>query len=261
MELGLKGKNILLYGGHSNIGRCVTLAFAQEGAGVTIACRDVAAGEKVAREALDAGAPWAEVVACDAVSYEQTAHAAEVALKHGDIDSVYHGVGWDQLGKFLELDRSLWQKIYEINFLSVMNAWKHILPIMQKQGHGNFVVNASTCGRIHDSDECVYGAMKSALIHLAQTIAQDVAKDGIRINVVAPGATPPIDGHFTAGSPWPAFTSNPGTLEFWKTFSPLGQVGTPWDVAWAVLFLASDITGRHLLGQIIGVDGGRYMSK
>ena len=261
MDLGLKNKNILLFGGHSNIGRCVTLAFAQEGAGVTIAGRDLESCEKVALEALEAGAPWAEIVKCDATSYEETAHAAESALLHGAIDSVYHGVGWDSLGKFLELDRNLWQKIYEINFLSCMNAWKYILPIMQKQGHGNFVNNASTCGRVHDSDECVYGALKSAVIHLAQTIAQDVAKDGIRINSVAPGATPPIDGHFTSGSPWPAFTSNPETLEYWKTFSPLGQVGTPWDVAYAVLFLASDITGRHQCGQVIGVDGGRYMPK
>lgn len=261
MNFGLKRKNILLYGGHSNIGRCVTLLFAQEGAGVTIACRDMASGEKVAKEALDAGAPWADVVKCDTTSYEQTAHAADVALQHGELDSVYHGVGWDKLGKFLDLDRALWQKIYEINLLSPMNAWKYILPIMQKQGHGNFVNIASTCGRVHDSDECVYGAMKSAVIHLGQTIAQDVAKYGIRVNLVAPGATPPIEGHCTAGSPWPQFTADPATLEFWNSFSPLHQVASPWDVAYAVLFLASDVTGRHQCGQVLGVDGGRYMPK
>jgi NAD(P)-dependent dehydrogenase (short-subunit alcohol dehydrogenase family) len=262
IDLGLKGKNVLLFGGHSNIGQYCTVAFGMAGAQVTIACRDTESGERVAREAAAAGAPRADVVECDATSYEQTEAASDFARQFGDIDCVYHGVSWDAIARFEEIPRADWDRIYEVNLKSVMNAWRHILPIMRGQGHGNFINMASVMGREHALEEPIYGAMKSALIHLAQTLAIEYGKDGIRINVIAPGPTPPVDREMiTSGSPWHEFLGAEAAMEQWKTYSPLGQYGNPVDSGWAALYLASDVTGRHLTGQIIGLDGGWYMPK
>lgn len=261
IDLKLKDKNVVLFGGHSNIGRFCTLAFAKAGAQVTIACRDTKTGDLVAKEALEAGAPRADVVKCDTTSYEETKAVIDFALKFGDIDCVYHGVSWDMTSSFEDLPRETWDKIYEVNFKSVMNAWHYTLPIMKKQGHGNFVNVASVMGRQHAQEEPVYGAMKSALIHLAQTLALDYGPYGIRINLIAPGPTPPVDGRFSEGSPWKEFLGDEETMAIWKTYSPLNQYGNPADSGWAALYLASEVTGSHLTGQIIGLDGGWYLPK
>jgi len=92
IDLRLENRNILLFGGHSNIGQYCSIAFGRAGAQVTIACRDTDAGERVAKEVLDAGAPRADVLKCDAIDYEQTAAAIEHAKSFGEIDCIYHGV-------------------------------------------------------------------------------------------------------------------------------------------------------------------------
>jgi NAD(P)-dependent dehydrogenase (short-subunit alcohol dehydrogenase family) len=261
IDFKMKGKNILLYGGHSNIGRYATLEFAKEGANVTIAARDIKSAERVIGEALEAGAQNAQCIKCDATNYEETAAAADLALKYGGIDCVYHGVSWNMFNHFPDLPREHWQKIYEINFKSVMNAWHYILPIMKEQGYGNFVNNASVMGRQHGLDEPVYGAMKSALIHLAQTLALEYAQYHIRINLIAPGPTPPPDDRYTSGSPWHEFFKQGDVLDEYKKYSPLNQYGHPSECGSAVIYLASEVTGRHLTGQIIGLDGGWYLPK
>ncbi|WP_207647592.1 SDR family NAD(P)-dependent oxidoreductase [Clostridium uliginosum] len=255
-----------MYGGHSNVGRAVSCAFGMEGAAITIACRDTETGEKVAKEALKYGAMRANVIKCDATSYEETKAAADYALTFGDLDIVYHGIAYDVFGNFFELDRGLWDKIYEVNLKAEMNAWHYILPIMIKQGHGNFVNCGSTMGRMHASMEPVYGALKAGLIHLAQTIAMDVGKYGIRMNIVAPGATSPEDkSKISKSSCFHGFMEDPEKFKdidaYLASQNPLKQNGAIWDHAWATLYLASDVSGRHLTGQIIGTDGGQYLPK
>lgn len=266
MDLKLKGKNVLLFGGHSNIGRAVSHEFAKEGACITIACRDTETGNKVAKEALDLGAPRAEVIKCDATHYHETKAAADYALSFGDIDIVYHGIMFDTIDDFFELDPALWDQEYEVNLKAPMNAWHYILPIMKKQGHGNFVNIASTMGRIHPHLEPVYGAMKAAMIHLSQTLAIELGQYGIRINLVGTGPTPPTDPSLLSkGSQFHGFIKNankhPDYGKELLQMTPLKQFGTGLDTALAVLYLASDVTGRHLTGQIVGTDGGIYMSK
>lgn len=267
MDFGLKDKNILLIGGHSNIGKQVTLGFAREGAGVTIGYgHDEERAKAVADEALKLGAPWADIIQLDARKYEDTKAAVDLALTHGDIDCIYHGILWSQMANFFELDRSMWIEMYRATFESVLNCWHYALPIMQKAGHGNFVNMASTMGRMHAENEPVYGALKAGVIHLGQTLAQQVGKDHVRINFVAPGPTPPKDvADIASQSCWQGFSPEDETfaknMKLWDSFSPLGQYGEPYDNVGAVLLLASDITGRHLTGQIIGTDGGTYMPK
>jgi NAD(P)-dependent dehydrogenase (short-subunit alcohol dehydrogenase family) len=112
----------------------------------------------------------------------------------------------------------------------------------------------------------VYGALKAAVIHLSQTLALDLGQYGVRMNLVGTGPTPPADPSLLSkGSQFHGFIKNadkhPGYAEELLQMTPLKQFGTNLDTARAVLYLASDVTGRHLTGQIIGTDGGIYMPK
>jgi len=144
----------------------------------------------------------------------------------------------------------------------VLNAWHYGLPIMKAQGSGSFINMASVMGRAHALEEPIYGALKSGVIHLAQTLAIEYGPYGVRLNVIAPGPTPPVDPErLTAGSPFHVFLEDQEMLTALKAKSPLNRVGDPRDCAWTALYLASEVTARHLTGQIIGMDGGWFMPK
>jgi NAD(P)-dependent dehydrogenase (short-subunit alcohol dehydrogenase family) len=264
MDLKLNGKNVILFGGNSNIGKATSLAFAQEGANILIAARDMEASASICKEAKRVGSPRAEYVKCDATSWDDVEAVVKKAGTHGTIDVVYHGVAWDVLGSFDELDPKLWDKIIDVNFKSVMIAYKVILPIMKEQGKGCFISMSSVMGRRPTSMECIYGACKAALIYLNHTLAEDYGPYGVRLNIVAPGPTPPPDpSYLSKNSNFHGFMKDPE--EFNKITAgmaaqtPLRKLSTPWDNAYAVVFLASDVTGGNQTGQVLGVDGGWYM--
>jgi NAD(P)-dependent dehydrogenase (short-subunit alcohol dehydrogenase family) len=263
---GLEGKNVLLIGGHSNLGQHVTWHFAESGANIVIGARDLDRAEKVAERARELGAGKVSVVSVDATDWSSVANAIKATRAMGSIDILYHGVAWDILSHFLDLDPQLWDKIYEQNFKSVLTAYKIVLPIMIEQKGGCVITMSSVMGRKPTPIEPVYGALKAGLIHLAQTLALDVGKHGVRINVVAPGGTPPADlSEVSANSCFRGFM---GDMEQFKAVEqelaaevPLRRLGRPEDVSHAVLYLASPVTGGMQTGQVIGVDGGVWMPK
>jgi NAD(P)-dependent dehydrogenase (short-subunit alcohol dehydrogenase family) len=263
---GLEGKNVLLIGGHSNLGQHVTKLFADSGANIVIGARDVARAEEVARESRKGNKGRIGVVEVEATSWESVENAVSKTRELGDLDVLYHGVAWDVLSHFMDLDPSLWDQIYERNFKTVLIAYRIALPIMAAQKSGCIVTMSSVMGRQPTPIEPIYGALKCGLIHLAQTLALDFAKQGVRINVVAPGATPPKDLHeVSANSCFRGFMAD---MDQFRAVErdlaagiPLGRVGSPENVAHAVLYLASPVTGGFQTGQVIGVDGGTWMPK
>ena len=173
-------------------------------------------------------------------------------------------MAWDVIARFFELDPKDWDRIIDVNFKSVLIALKIILPIMKEQGHGCFIEMSSVMGRRAAPLEPVYGACKAGLINLAHTLAMELGPFGVRVNVVAPGPSPPTDPNtLSSGSNFRVFMKDMKKFrerqENRKPSIPLRKVGDPYDSAYAVLFLASDITGAHQTGQVIGVDGGWYM--
>lgn len=264
MDLKLGGKNVVLFGGNSVIGMPTSLAFAQEGANILIAARDTEALARVCKEAQKVGAPRAEYLKCDVTIWEDVEAVIKKAKTYGPIDVVYHGVAWDVLGNFEELDPALWDQIINVNLKSVMIAYKLILPVMKEQRKGCFISISSVMGRRPTSMECLYGACKAALIYLNSTLAEDYGPYAVRLNIVAPGPTPPPDASYLSkNSNFHRFMKD---LEKFKNISahlaaqvPLRKLATPWDTAYAVLFLASEVTGAHQTGQVLGVDGGWYM--
>ncbi len=281
MDLKLAGKTAVVVGGSSNIGRAAVLAFAGEGANVVIAARHRDDCQKVAELAGNLGNGKQLVVPLDATEYGDVEGLAQRTLQtFGGIDIFVGSIGWDSPGDFLEVSRAEWQGVIESNYVFTLNYFHVLLPIMVEQGHGTIITVSSVMGRRGDPLEPVYAGTKAAQIIFSQCMARQYGRKGVRINVVAPGPTPPVSFEMLGGdSLWrrpeqgqvgwrradddgrgPALVPAAGGPQAsLLDATALGKFATAADVAAAILFLASEVTAGHMTGQVIGVDGGLYM--
>ena len=261
MDLDLAGKTVIVTGGGSNIGRAISLGFAREGANVAIAEIDPVQGEKVADEGNKLGGRC-RVFTADVTDYGQVNKLVqEVIDEFGRIDVLVNNVGWDQIQLFTETTPELWDQIIAINYKSMLSCFKVVLPYMTEQGGGAIVSIGSDAGRIGEMREAVYGGCKGAVIAFSKSVAREVGRYGVRVNVVCPGLTPP-GGPEDIGdkSGWKVAHMSPEQLEkALKIFYPLRRVGKPADIANAVVFLASDAAAGNITGQTVSVDGGYTM--
>ncbi|MCS7294325.1 MAG: SDR family oxidoreductase, partial [Dehalococcoidia bacterium] len=173
MELGLRGKSVIVTGAGSNIGRAIALAFAREGAQVAVVDIDREAGERTAWLAESQGAASAAFVPCDVTDRDQVAAMAEeVTRRLGRIDVLVNNVGWDRLRLFLE---EPWEEIdrkVRLNLWSVLICSRIILPRLVEQRSGAVVNIASDAGRMGEYREAVYSACKGGVIALTKALAR-----------------------------------------------------------------------------------------
>jgi 2-hydroxycyclohexanecarboxyl-CoA dehydrogenase len=264
MELNLKGKSVIVTGGGSNIGRAISLAFAREGTHVTIAEIDAGQGEKVAVEARKAGAASAVVVPTDVTKWESVqAMAREVEGRTGRVDVLVNNVGWTLDRLFIEKERAEWEKEVQLNLWGMINCTRAVLDGMIARKGGVIVSMGSDAGRMGEFREAVYGACKAGVIALTKSLAREVGRHGIRLNVVCPGMTMPAsEEEFGDLSMWAAEVNRAwGTPEMQARIAkvyPLRRIGKPEDVTGAVVFLASD-AASFVTGQTLSVSGGYTM--
>lgn len=262
MNLELAGKSVIVTGGASNIGRAITLAFADEGANITLADLDAEQAEKVAVEARQKGAAAIQVVATDVTDIEQVQKmVASAESSYGDIDVLINNVGWDQLMYFMQTTPDFWRKVVDVNFFGMLNCTHAVLQRMVKTG-GAIVSISSDASRQGEPKEAVYGAMKAGINSFMKTIARENGRYGVRCNVVCPGVTiPEGDDEIGANSMWvdkdKLFTEE--QLSRIAAGMPLKKLGRPGDVAGAVLFLSSHAAAGHITGQVLSVSGGYSM--
>jgi 2-hydroxycyclohexanecarboxyl-CoA dehydrogenase len=263
MDLGLKGKSVLITGGGSNIGRAIVLAFAQEGSLITIADIDEAQALKTAGFAEKLGAAAVQVVRTDVTQLDQVQNAFSSAIdKHGGLDVLVNNVGWDQPLFFTQTTPDFWRKVIDINYLGVLNCTKIALDHMVSCKSGTIVSISSDASRQGEPREAVYGGIKAAVNNFMKTIARENGRYGIRCNAVCPGVTMPISREDVGGvSMWTdagnIFTAD--QLEKVAATLPLRKIGRPEDIANAVVFLASDDVAGHVTGQVLSVSGGYTM--
>jgi len=264
MELNLKGKSVVVTGGGSNIGRAITLAFAREGAHVTIAEIDAAQGEKAAGEARKSGATSAVVVPTDVTKWDSVqAMVREVEGRTGRVDVLVNNVGWTLDRLFMEKERAEWEKEVQLNLWGMINCTRAVLDGMVVRKTGAIVSMGSDAGRMGEFREGVYGACKAGIIALTKSVAREVGRHGVRLNVVCPGMTMPAsEEEFGGLSMWAAEVNRAwGTPEMQARIAkayPLRRIGKPEDVAGAVVFLASD-AASFITGQTLSVSGGYTM--
>ena len=262
MDLNLKGKSVVVTGGGSNIGRAIVLAFAAEGANITVGDLDQAQAEKVADLARKNGAASVQVIRTDVTDFDQVKTMFKAAIdKHGTVDVLVNNVGWDQLMFFTQTTPEFWQKIIQINYVGVLNCTKCALDIMIPKGAGAIVSISSDASRSGEPREAVYGGVKAAVNSFMKTIAKENGRYGIRCNVVCPGVTVPVaTEEVGANSMWTKPDSMFTAEQFEKVAKalPLRKLGRPNDIANAVVFLSSAAAG-HVTGQVLSVSGGYTM--
>jgi NAD(P)-dependent dehydrogenase (short-subunit alcohol dehydrogenase family) len=263
MDLQLRDRSVIVTGAGSNIGRAVALAFAAEGAALTLGDIDEHQTQAVAELAAASGAAAAQFVRTDVTDFAQAqAMAAAAAERYGSVDVLVNCVGWDQLMFFTETTPEFWDKVIRINYVGVLNCTRAALEHMIPQQRGAIVSISSDASRQGEPREAVYGGVKAAINSFMKSIARENGRAGIRCNVVCPGVTvPESDDEVGETSMWrhrdSMFTSE--QMEKIARALPLRKVGRPRDVANAVVFLASDAAAGHVTGQVLSVSGGYSM--
>lgn len=249
----LRGKTALVTGAGRGIGRAIALALAREGAQVAVLDVNGGDAERVAGEVRGAGVK-ALAVAADVTRRQDVERAvADTVGQFGQLDIVVNNAGWDRMEFFLESDEPTWDTIIGINFKGLLYVCKAALPHMQARG-GRVISIASDAGRVGSMGEAVYAGTKGAVIAFSKTLAREMARHGITVNVVCPGLTEtPLLQGIREQSPRTA-----KVIEAVTRAIPLGRVGQPEDVAEAVAFLASPAAG-YITGQTLSVSGGLTM--
>ena len=249
----LAGRVAVVTGAASGIGRAIAVALAREGARVAIADVNEAGGAEAARAIeKDGGAARAfRVDVTDAAAVD--AMVAQVVSYWGGVQVLVNNAGWDRPMPFVETTPEFWDRVLALNLRGAIACTHAVLPHMIRQTHGRIVSIASDAGRVGSTGEAVYSAAKGGIIAFTKTIAREVARHQINVNCVCPGPsdTPLFQNEFASVSPKLA-----GSL---TRVIPWGRLGTPEDVAPAVVFLASDDAG-FITGQTLSVSGGLTMS-
>src|SRR5919202_5662719 len=173
-----------------------------------------------------------------------------VQKRYGPIDTVVANAGIAHRLPLAELTDEKWDHTHEIDLKGVMRVCRAAAPAMREAGRGNIIALSSIMGVAYGWDEHVqYSAAKAGVVGLVRGLAVELARDGIRVNGVAPGYIR------TAQALSEEHSLGPEGLEKAADFIPIGRVGEPEDIADVILFLASE-AARYVTGQVLVVDGG-----
>jgi NAD(P)-dependent dehydrogenase (short-subunit alcohol dehydrogenase family) len=247
----LTGRRALITGGASGIGRATALLFAQEGAAVSVVDLDAEGGRRVIGEIQQAGGR-AIFVRADVSSEEDCREAVRrtVSALNG-LDILFNNAGIVRRGSVLEVSEEEWDHVMAVNVRSVFLLSKYAIPVMARAGGGVIVNAASGWGLVGGPRAAAYCASKGAVVLLTKSMAIDHGLENIRVNCLCPGDTdtPMLrDEARQLGQSEELFLQEAAQR-------PLGRIGTPDEVARAVLYLASDASS-YVTGTALIVDGG-----
>ncbi|MBS3147455.1 glucose 1-dehydrogenase [Candidatus Woesearchaeota archaeon] len=241
----LKNKVAIVTGASSGIGKAIAILFAKQGAHVVIAARS-ADGKKVENEIRKMGGS-AIFIKTDVTSNTSVKSMVAQALKtFKRIDILVNNAGIMLGGTAETTSEQTWDAVLDTNLKGTFLCSKHCLPHLKKTKNAAIINIASEWGLNGGQGYAAYCASKGGVVNLTRAMALDHAREGIRVNCIAPG---PINTHMLTS----AFKKD--ELKYIASLVPLGRIGTPEEVANVALFLASDLSS-FVTGSIYSVDGG-----
>lgn len=245
----MEQKSVIVTGGSKGLGRGIALVFAREGAKVLVVARQQDAGERTAREIVDAGGT-ASFFRADVSNWDDVEAMAEAAVdRHGGIDILCSNAGIFPSARVEEMTQVEWDTVNSVNLKGTFFAVKACLPELKKKEEGRILLTSSITGPITGYPGWAhYGATKAGMLGFMRTAAIEFARYNITINAVMPGNIM-TEGLDDIGEDY---------LRRMEQSIPLGKLGDPEDVAYAVLFLASH-EAKYITGQTLVVDGGQTL--
>jgi len=248
--LSLEGKVALVTGAGSGIGRAIAIRLAEVGAAVAVLDRNGDGGRETVSLIERAGGN-ASFISCDVSSAAQCHEAVERAIvSYGRIDILCNNAGITVRKDVVALEEGEWDAVLDVTLKGVYLMSREVIPYMIRQG-GAIVNTGSGWSLKGGPKAAAYCAAKAGVLNLTRAMAIDFGKHNIRVNCVCPGD---VDTPMLA-SECRQLEENPEQFMKEAAQRPLARVGTPDDVANAVLFLASDMA-KWITGTSLVVDGG-----
>lgn len=230
------------------IGRSIALRLAKEGARIAIADFVPEAADSVAKEVVDMGGEALAVYGSVSNVDDVDKMVADTIDSFGRIDILINNAGITRDNLIVRMSEQDWDMVLDTNLKGVFNCTKAVAKLMMRERKGKIVNMASVMGIMGNAGQANYSASKGGVIALTKTTAKELGSRGINVNAVAPGF---IQTVMTEEMPEDAKSGIASQI-------PLRRLGTPEDVADAVLFLCSEASS-YVTGQVIAVDGGMVM--
>ena len=251
MQVDLKNKVAIITGATSGIGRAIALVFAGNGATVVVDGIDEEGGNKVVEEIRSSGGKAIFFKADVGNAVEATALAEKTVAEFGRIDILVNNAGvnisMDRRGPIHEFPDDMWEKIMNVDLDGIYFCSKAVLQNMTRNGSGKIINISSIVGVVPLRNQCAFAAAKAGVIHLTKAMAIELASFGINVNVICPGSIqiPQVMDKMYADGRYDSIISH----------IPMKKPGTPDDIAYAALYLASD-QANYVTGAVHVVDGG-----
>ena len=258
MDLGLKGKSVIVMAGSKGLGKATALEFAAERANVVIGSRNEEELKKTIAEIKEqTNNPNISYQVCDVTKVEDIKNlVAFAAEQNGGVDVLINNAGGPPAGGFDQFTDEQWQKAYELNLLSYIRAIREVLPFMRKQGSGHILNFASSSIKQSLDNLLLSNTFRAGIVGLAKGLSQEFSKDNILINTLGPGriATDRLAelDHMRADKLEQNYEELKSATE--KSI-PMGRYGRPDEFAKQAVFLCSG-ANTYVTGQTLLVDGG-----
>ncbi len=245
----LKGKVALVTGGSRGIGRAIVTDLAASGADVVFTYRQDVEKAQETQDQIEHGGGRALAFMADVTDFGKAqAVVDQVMAAWGRLDILVNNAGVHQNEAVWTMQEAQWDEVLDVNLKGTFNYIRAVAPIFRQQRTGKIVNIASIHGLRGRQAGPNYSAAKAGIIGLTKSVARDLGPYGVNVNVVAPGT---VETDMVRALPAEVREELVGQIV-------LGRIGQPEDVAHLVTFLCSD-KARHILGEVIKVDGGQYI--
>ena len=247
--MSLEGRTAIVTGAGRGIGRAIAETLARQGCQLVLAARDQVSIEQAAREISQSCGTLAVAVPTDVTDPESVKNMVDRAVQEfGRVDILVNNAGVTRDNLIMRMSEDDWDTVIQTNLKGAFNCCKAVIRGMLKQRYGRIINITSVSGLAGQAGQTNYSASKAGLIGLTKALAREVATRGITVNAVAPGLVPTA---LTQDMPADA-------AEAILKATPMGRLGTPEEIAFAVAFFAAD-EAAYITGQVLCVDGGMTM--
>ncbi|MBO8172646.1 MAG: SDR family oxidoreductase [Bacillaceae bacterium] len=257
MDLGLKGKSVIVTASSKGLGKATALEFAREGARVMIASRSETDLQKAAEDIRQETGQQVQYTVADMTSIDDIKQlVANTVDAYGTVDVLINNAGGPPAGRFDDFDDEAWSKAFELNLLSFIRTIREVLPYMRKQQNGRIVNFASSSIKQPIENLILSNTFRTGIVGLSKTLSMELAEDNILINTLGPGRIA-TDRVAQLDQIKAEKTGQPveQVKKQIESTIPMGRYGEPAEFARTAVFLASQ-ANTYITGQSLLVDGG-----